>query len=111
MLKETKETVVFSVIFLSLVAFQFGMGQCPLPPWLCLWYNRWLRLITMLLPGPDLHCVGRWHLGDFRNISCRSENQNEVLPFERGTPGTEPHGKSGPGYCITFIQRLDEDLW
>ena len=27
----------------------------------CYWkpWNRWLRLITMLLPGPDLHCVGQ----------------------------------------------------
>ena len=32
---------------------------------------------------------------------------NKVLPSERGSPGTEPYGKSGPGYCITFIKRLD----
>ena len=32
MLKETEETVVFFVTFLSLVAFQLGGGQAPAPP-------------------------------------------------------------------------------
>ena len=34
----------------------------------------------------------------------------KVLPFERGTPGTVLYGKSGPGYCITFIKILDGGL-
>ena len=28
----------------------------------------------------------------------------------RGARGTLPYSKSGPGYCITFMKRLDEDL-
>ena len=32
-----------------------------------------------------------------------------TLVFERWAPGTVPYGKSGPGYCITFIERWDED--
>ena len=52
----------------------------------------------MLLPGPDLDCAAPWFFGDFRNISCRGKNRNEVLPSERGAPGTVPYGKSGPGY-------------
>ena len=32
------------------------------------WYDRWLRLLAMLLPRPDLHCAGPMALGDFRNI-------------------------------------------
>ena len=34
----------------------------------------------------------------------------KVLPSERGATGTLPYGKSGLGYCITFIKKLDEDL-
>ena len=36
----------------------------------CYWkpYNSWLRLITILLPGPDLHYAASWHFEDFRNI-------------------------------------------
>ena len=29
---------------------------------------------------------------------------------ERGAPGIVPYVKSVPGYCITFIKRLDEGL-
>ena len=32
------------------------------------WYNRWLRLPTMLLPGRIYIALGPWHFGDFRNI-------------------------------------------
>ena len=67
MLKETGETILFFVTFLSLLAFQFGVGPAS---WLCLWYNRWLRLITMLLPGPDLHCAGPGTLGIFATFSA-----------------------------------------
>ena len=31
-------------------------------------YNRWLRLLTKLLTGPDLHCLETLHFGDFRKI-------------------------------------------
>ena len=55
---------------------------------------------------------GLWHVGDFRNIFLPNigENQKKVFPSERGTPGTVTYGKSGPGYCITFIKILDEGL-
>ena len=59
----------------------------------------------MLLPGPDLHCAGPWHVEDFRRLSV---DQNKVLPFERKAFGTMPYGKSRPGYCITFLKRLDK---
>ena len=29
---------------------------------------------------------------------------------ERGAPGTVPYVKYVPGYCITFVKRLDEGL-
>ena len=32
------------------------------------WYNRLLRLLTMLLPGRIYIALGPWHFGDFRNI-------------------------------------------
>ena len=67
----------------------------------------------MLLPGPDLHSVGPLALWDFFwNIfpPNTDEDQQEVLPFARGAPGTVPCVKSVPGYCITFIKRLDEGL-
>ena len=32
------------------------------------WYNKWLRLLTMLLPGRIYIAPGPWHSGDFRNI-------------------------------------------
>ena len=64
-------------------------------------YNRWLRLQTMLLPGPDLHCVGPLALWDFRNISLPNtgEDQKKVL-HERGAAGIVPCVKSVPGYSL-----------
>ena len=52
-------------------------------------------------------------IGDFRNIFLPSigEDQKKVLLFEHGALDFVPYGKSGPGYCITFIKRLDEGLW
>ena len=51
-------------------------------------------------------------LWDFRNIFLPNtgKDQKNVLRSERGAPGTVPYVKSDPGYCITFIQRLDENL-
>ena len=62
----------------------------------------------MLLPGPDLHSLALW---DFRNIFLPNagEDQKNVLS-ERGAPGTVPYVKPVPGYCITFVKRLDEGL-
>ena len=66
----------------------------------------------MLLPGRIFIARGPWHFEDFRNIFLPNigEDQNKLLPFKRGTFGTAPCSKSGPGYCITFIKRLDESL-
>ena len=38
------------------------------------------------------------------------EDEKKVLPFDRGAPGTVPYGKSGLGYCIMFLKKLNEDL-
>ena len=53
---------------------------------------------------------GPWHFGDFRNIFVPNigEDQENVLPSERGAPSTASYGKSCPDYCITFIKSLDE---
>ena len=37
------------------------------------------------------------------------EDQKKILSEYRA-PGTVPYVKSVPGYCITFIKRLDEGL-
>ena len=54
---------------------------------------------------------GPWHFMDFCNIFLPniSEDQKNPSIWGRG-PGTEPYGKYGAGYCITFIKSLDEDL-
>ena len=38
------------------------------PRWRRAWYNKWLRLLTMLLPGRIYIALSPWHFGDFRNI-------------------------------------------
>ena len=44
----------------------------------------------------------------FAKFSCQVEvKAKKVLPFKSGAPGTAPYGKSAPGFCITFIKRLD----
>ena len=61
----------------------------------------------------DLHAQSPWHFGDFRNIllpNLGEDQKRKALPFERGAPGTLPFGKSGIGYCITFIKILDKGL-
>ena len=44
-------------------------------------YNRWLRLQTMLLPGPDLHCVGALALRDFRNIFLPNTGEDQKKSY------------------------------
>ena len=66
----------------------------------------------MLLPS-RVHIVrGPWHFGDFRNILLPNigKDQKKVFPIEPGAAGSVPYGKSGPGYCISFIKRLDDGL-
>ena len=70
-----------------------------------------VMLTKHVIPGPDLHCVGPWLLGEFCNIFLPnvSEDQKKSYYLSAG-PATVPHGKYGAGYCITFVQRLDEGL-
>ena len=53
-----------------------------------------------------------WQFGDFYDIFLPNigKGQNKVLPFEHGALGIPPYGKSGPGFCITFIKKLDKGL-
>ena len=61
---------------------------------------RWLRLLTMLLPGWIYIALGPWHFGDFRNIFLPNiaEDQKKSYDFSAGPlAGTAPYyGKSGP---------------
>ena len=51
---------------------------------------------------------GPWSFGDFRNIFLPNigEDQINVLSSGRKAPGTAPYGKSDPGYCIMFINKV-----
>ena len=59
--------------------------------------------------SPDLHCTSPWQFGGFYDIFLPDigKGQKKVLPVpsEHGAPGTQPYGKSGPGFCITFIKK------
>ena len=65
-----------------------------------------ITLINHVIPGPDLHCVLPLVLKGFCNLFLPNigEDQKKVLSRVRGG------GKFSPGYCITFLQRLDEGL-
>ena len=72
-----------------------------------------LRLLVMLLSGPDLHCGGPlalWRFSQHLSAKCRigeDQKKSHHLSAEL-LAGTVPfYGKSGPGYCITFIEKLD----
>ena len=62
---------------------------------------------------PTYHVIA-WspgHFEDFCNIFPPNVGKDQkIYPSDRRAPGTVPYGKSGPGYCITFINRLDEGL-
>ena len=64
------------------------------------WYKRWLRLLTMLLPGRIYIALGPWHFGDFRNIFLPNagKGQKKSYGFRSGPlAGTASYyGKSGP---------------
>ena len=66
----------------------------------------------MLLFGRIYIARRPWYCKDFRNIFLpnKGEDQTNALPSERRASGTVPYGKSGSGYCIMFIKRLDEGL-
>ena len=57
-------------------------------------------------------CASPWQFGDFCDILLPNiaKGQKKVSPSEHGALGTLPYGKSCPGYCITFIKKLDEGL-
>ena len=62
-------------------------------------------------PGRIYIARGPWHFGDFlQHLPAKHKGRPKikVLPSERRAPGTVPYGKSRPGYCITFLERLDE---
>ena len=50
------------------------------------WYNRWLGLLTMLLPGRIYIALGPWHFGDFCNIFLPNigEDQTNLTISARG---------------------------
>ena len=66
----------------------------------------------MLIPGQIYIARGPWSFGDFWNIFLPKidEDREKVLTSERRALGTVSCGKSGHGYYITFIKRLDEGL-
>ena len=66
MLKETEETVVFFLTFLSLVAFQWGVGGPPLGP----------RLASLMLRS-CLHTVPQF-FGDDTALKIDSNNTIEL---------------------------------
>ena len=43
----------------------------------------------------------------FCQIQVKTKKSLTILALG---PGTVPYGKSGPGYCIAFIKRLDDGL-
>ena len=64
------------------------------------WYNRWLRLLTVLLLGRIYIALGPWHFGDFCNIFLPNigEDQKKSYDFSSGPLAgtTSYYSKSGP---------------
>ena len=46
------------------------------------WYNRWLRLLTMLLPGWIYIALGPWHFGDFCIIFLPSIEEDQKKCYD-----------------------------
>ena len=67
---------------------------------------------------PTNHVIARvgftlsWAPGtlNFCDIFAPNTGEDQKVLSECGVPGTVPCVKSVPGYCITFIKRLDENL-
>ena len=63
--------------------------------------NRWLRQLTMLLPGRIYFALGPWHFGDFCNIFLPNigEDQKKSYDFSLGAPswcsGAQPEIRNG----------------
>ena len=64
----------------------------------------------MLLPGPNLHCVGPLIFWKFlQNLLAKyKQRAKKLLPSESRAPGTLPYDKSATGYGIKFIKKLYE---
>ena len=76
--------------------------------------DGYARLLTVLLPGPDLHCTEPLALLRFSqhlSVNYRKDQKKPHHLSAEPLDGTVPYyGKSGPGYCITIIKRLDESM-
>ena len=46
------------------------------------WYNRWLRLLTMLLPGRIYIALGPWHFKDFCNIFLPNIGEDQKKSYD-----------------------------
>ena len=72
------------------------------------WSIDGYAILTMLLLGPFYIARDRWHFGDFCNIFLPNTGEDQILTISVRSPWEYvPYGKSGPGYCITFTERLD----
>ena len=49
-------------------------------------HSRRLRLLTMLLPWPDLHCVGPLALWDFCNIFLPNKGEDQKMSYVGAEP-------------------------
>ena len=54
-------------------------GELEVNYWIVIekWYNRWLRLLTMLLPGRIYIALGPWHFGDICNIFLPNTGEDQ----------------------------------
>ena len=71
-----------------------------------------VTLTQHVIPGPDLHCAGPLALGGFlqhlpAKYKCQVKTKKSHIFCAQGLDAV-PYGKSGAGYCITFIKSLDE---
>ena len=46
------------------------------------WYNRWLRLLTMLLPGRIYFALGPWHFRDFCNVFLPNDGEDQKKSYD-----------------------------
>ena len=54
---------------------------------------------------------GPWHLGNFCYMFLPNNGEDKKSPIIRAQGSWHcAKGKSGPGYCITLIKKLDEGV-
>ena len=61
-------------------------------------------------PGRIYFELGPWHLEIFAIFFYQVQAKTKKVLYDRRSSGTVPYVISVPGYCITFIKRLDENL-